>query len=433
MNRFAFVTRVVVGLVLCDVTVLTTTPLVAAPQERAALETFMPVAVFVFSNITGEAADDWMGAGIAETVATGFDGVDGLMVIRAGALETWTRPASGLGAFNANEARWTVTGGYQRVEDRIRITARITDTETTHVVQSAIVDGAVDELFLLQDRLAAQIREGLVAETNEATLASTVRGPKTEKVSIVNEAQTDRNRRSVSGSAVDDSPVARANVTDTPQGRLATLVLTSEDAGGKGLLPSERYRVEPVQVEQGPQIDGQLDEEVWQQAAVIDDFIQQEPSEGDPATERTVVRLLYDAANLYIGVEAYDSQASGIIATEMRRDSLRLLDEDNFQVILDTFQDRRSGYMFVTSPLGAKLEQQVAEEGEGGWRGTNTSKLAIYFTQVTPTCCGRGSPWKVSGVEPRLVRRRFDGPGDSMERTAAHHGRTRRTPGLEAS
>ena len=60
-------------------------------------------------------------------------------------------------------------------------------------------------------------------------------------------------------------------------------------------------------------------------------------------------------------------------------------------------------------------------------------KLAIYFTHVTPTCCGRGSPWKVSGVEPQLVRRRFDGPGDSMERTAAHHGRTRRTPGLEAS
>ena len=60
----------------------------------------------------------------------------------------------------------------------------------------------------------------------------------------------------------------------------------------------------------------------------------------------------------------------------MRRDSPRLLDEDNFQVILDTFHDRRAGYMFVTSPRGAKLEQQVAEEGEGGFRGVTTARTS---------------------------------------------------------
>ena len=52
----------------------------------------------------------------------------------------------------------------------------------------------------------------------------------------------------------------------------------------------------------------------------------------------------------------------------MRRDSDRLLDEDNFQLILDTFNDSRNGYMFVTTPLGAKLEQQISEEGEGNTR-----------------------------------------------------------------
>ena len=52
----------------------------------------------------------------------------------------------------------------------------------------------------------------------------------------------------------------------------------------------------------------------------------------------------------------------------MRRDSDRLLDEDNFQIILDTFNDSRNGYMFVTTPLGAKLEQQISEEGEGNTR-----------------------------------------------------------------
>jgi len=153
-------------------------------------------------------------------------------------------------------------------------------------------------------------------------------------------------------------------------------------ASGIGLAPSERYRVEPTRVDEGPLIDGHLSDDVWQDAAIIDTFIQQEPVEGEPATERTVVRLLYDAVNLYVGVEAYDSQPAGIIATEMRRDSPRLLNEDNFQLILDTFQDRRSGYMFVTSPLGAKLEQQISEEGEGGWRGRNSPNVNLDWDGV---------------------------------------------------
>ena len=67
----------------------------------------------------------------------------------------------------------------------------------------------------------------------------------------------------------------------------------------------------------------------------------------------------------------------------MRRDSDRLFDEDNFQVILDTFKDSRNGYMFVTTPLGAKLEQQIFDEGEGGGRGTHTRT-----STATGTACG---------------------------------------------
>ena len=103
---------------------------------------------------------------------------------------------------------------------------------------------------------------------------------------------------------------------------------------------------------------------------MIDTFTQQEPVNGQPATERTEVRILYDSGNLYIGVHAFDSDPDHLVATEMRRDSARIMDEDNFQVILDTFRDSRSGYMFVTNPLGAKLEQQIFEEGGGNVRGS---------------------------------------------------------------
>jgi len=192
-------------------------------------------------------------------------------------------------------------------------------------------------------------------------------------------------------------------LTEGGNGVEEALILESAEAN---LPPSERFQVEPRWVEVGPVLDGQLDEDVWLEAAVIDQFVQQEPTEGDPATERTLVRLLYDAQTLYIGVEAYDSQASGVIATEKRRDSPRLLEEDNFQIILDTFHDRRSGYMFVTNPLGAKLEQQVAAEGEGGFRG-NSSNININWDGVWHVSAQRTVDGWVAEIAIPMVTLRF--------------------------
>jgi hypothetical protein len=129
----------------------------------------------------------------------------------------------------------------------------------------------------------------------------------------------------------------------------------------------ERPSLIAIKTTERPRLDGVLDEAAWSKAQIVDQFIQQEPQEGQPASDRTEVRVLYDEGRLYIGVRAFSSLA--VTATEMRRDADRLFDEDNFQVILDTFHDSRNGYMFVTTPLGAKLEQQIFDEGEGGGRG----------------------------------------------------------------
>ena len=130
----------------------------------------------------------------------------------------------------------------------------------------------------------------------------------------------------------------------------------------------ERHSIAAIRADQPPKIDGVLDDAVWQKAPIIDEFTQQEPHEGAGATERTEVRVMYDSRHLLIAVHAFDAQPSALVATEMRRDADRLFDEDNFQIILDTFNDSRNGYMFVTTPLGAKLEQQISEEGEGNTR-----------------------------------------------------------------
>ena len=222
---------------------------------------------------------------------------------------------------------------------------------------------------------------------------------------------TEDGRPTQGGQTSVEAPVGQPRGEDEADSQTAALQASGTlslggGAPGAGLQPGERYRIEPQRVEQPPRLDGVLDEEVWRSAAVIDDFVQQEPAEGDPATERTVVRMLYDARALYIGVEAFDSDPSGVIATEMRRDSSRLFDEDNFQIILDTFHDARSGYMFVTNPLGGKLEQQVAEEGEGSRRG-NSSNINVNWDGVWHVSTRRSDEGWVAEIGIPLVTLRF--------------------------
>ena len=110
-------------------------------------------------------------------------------------------------------------------------------------------------------------------------------------------------------------------------------------------------------------IDGVLDEAVWQQAQVIDDFVQQEPRAGEPITERTEVRVLIDDEAMYFGVRCLDADASGIIARELRRDN-SLLDDDRFEIVLDTFHDHRNAFHFAINPLGTQYDALITDEGQ---------------------------------------------------------------------
>jgi len=111
-----------------------------------------------------------------------------------------------------------------------------------------------------------------------------------------------------------------------------------------------------------PIIDGNLDERVWQRAAPLTDFVQTEPQEGAPASEKTEVRLLYDDKYLYVGVFCFDSDPSSIIVTDSRRDS-DLSQTDSFRMIFDTFHDRQNGFVFGTTPSGVEYDAQLRDEG----------------------------------------------------------------------
>ena len=187
---------------------------------------------------------------------------------------------------------------------------------------------------------------------------------------------------------------------------IASVCMIASAQAGSAQENGELYQIGAVRVERGPVIDGVLDEPVWQAAAVINQFVQQEPDEGAPATERTEVRVFYDGSNLFIGVHAFDSHPDGPIASEMRRDADRILDEDNFQVILDTFRDSRSAYMFVVSPLGAQLDQQVFDEG-GRDRRASGSAINRDWDGVWSVAAGPTSDGWVAEIAIPMVTLRF--------------------------
>lgn len=136
---------------------------------------------------------------------------------------------------------------------------------------------------------------------------------------------------------------------------------------------AERLRIEAVETPQAVRVDGILDDEVWRLATPVTGFVQAEPREGRPASERTEVRVAWDAENLYIGAYLYDSDPDGLVVTDIKKDFTEP-EQDAFSVILDTFRDRRNGYVFITNPEGARADQQVANEG----REINQSWDAVW-------------------------------------------------------
>ena len=123
----------------------------------------------------------------------------------------------------------------------------------------------------------------------------------------------------------------------------------------------------------GPVLDGDvLGDPAWIDVPVATGFIQTQPDEGQPATERTEVRVLFDDDTIYFGFVCYDRDPDGIITSESRRDA-SLNNSDSIQIILDTFRDRQSAFLFGTSPAGQEYDGQVMNEGQGGGFGFNVN------------------------------------------------------------
>jgi hypothetical protein len=202
-----------------------------------------------------------------------------------------------------------------------------------------------------------------------------------------------------------DSPI------DGPEPPVPPAVATRDDQGRVTLRAT---RLDTSLEGTSLTIDGRLEESVYQIVPAVSGFIQQEPREGEPATEKTEVWLFFDRSNVYVSARCWDSQPDRMVANEMRRDNRNIFNNENFGVIFDTFYDRRNGFLFYTNPLGALFDGQVTDESSlnsdwntvwhvetGRWADGWTVEMKIPFKSLR----FKGSESEIWGINFRRIVR----------------------------
>ncbi|MHB1050177.1 MAG: DUF5916 domain-containing protein [Bacteroidota bacterium] len=120
--------------------------------------------------------------------------------------------------------------------------------------------------------------------------------------------------------------------------------------------------IKAVKTQESPVIDGYVDDAVWTQAQAGADFIQRDPIEGVPATEKTIFKILYDDDNLYVSAMMYDANSDSIVARLARRDDLA--ESDFFAIGLDSYNDKQTAFVFLVLASGTKVDYLAYSDGK---------------------------------------------------------------------
>jgi hypothetical protein len=188
----------------------------------------------------------------------------------------------------------------------------------------------------------------------------------------------------------------------------------AQNGAATGLPTGTASRIE---MSEAPVIDGDLSDAIWSRArAITEEFRQVEPNAGDAPTERTEIRVLYDAENLYFGIHLYDSEPERVVARIMTRDG-NLATGDNFRLYLDPSMTRRNGYVFEIGPTGGRMDallqnnQDLLTEWDTLWTARTrittdgwTAEVVIPFRSISYN--DAGTEWGLDFL--RLVRRKAE-------------------------
>jgi len=174
------------------------------------------------------------------------------------------------------------------------------------------------------------------------------------------------------------TPAAVEKTTEPATGSIAAAAASAGTTFGMTRDDSGRATVRAFRLTTPLRVDGRLDEAYYTSLAPVSEFIQAEPQEGAPATEKTDVWLFYDDRNLYFTARCWESDVSHMVVNEMRRDGGNIGQNDNIAWLLDTFNDKRNGLLFETNALGGRLDGQSSNE-----ENTNLDFNPVWDVKVT--------------------------------------------------
>jgi hypothetical protein len=150
----------------------------------------------------------------------------------------------------------------------------------------------------------------------------------------------------------------------TRRAALLILLAVCVQATPAGAQPRERRAITAYPIATPLKIDGTLDEAFYRTVQPASDFIQIEPQDGAPATEKTEMWVGFDGDTVYLTFRCWESRMDKVVAKEMRRDNTALWGGDDVVVFyLDTFNDGRNGFQFIVNSIGGRGDGQASNDG----------------------------------------------------------------------
>lgn len=149
-------------------------------------------------------------------------------------------------------------------------------------------------------------------------------------------------------------------------------------------LFSQEKLLQAIKTDKLPKIDGDLGDAAWINVPVAADFIQNYPALGQPASQKTIIKVIYDNSAIYIGAYLYDDPS--LIRKQLTaRDAEQQKDVDYFSVFFDTYNDNQNGFQFVVTSanvqsdarLGPNLGGGFGEYGDKTWDAVWESKVQM--------------------------------------------------------
>jgi hypothetical protein len=173
-------------------------------------------------------------------------------------------------------------------------------------------------------------------------------------------------------------------------------------------------------------VDGDLTERSWTSAASVSGFQQREPAEGAPATHATDVRVLFDAAAMYVAVRAFDPEPDRIVGLLTRRDDSS--PSDWISVLIDSYYDRRTAFEFGINPAGVKFDRYWFNDynSDRGWD-------AVWDAAVSRHPEGWQAEFRIPFSQLRFRAEKPEAIGFAVVRTVARDNETSTWPLLAKS